>query len=146
MNPAALRILEAFDWLSLSRVSAADLVAAAGAGAGAALADLVDSGQLREINGEYERTEFGRLEIAGPLELTLLTRIGCHLCDLALRQVEPLAARLHMPLRLVDVDTDHVLRQDYGNEVPVLFLGSREIARYPFRLSEIRAAVKGARK
>lgn len=148
MDETALRILRAFDRLGFGRLSAEDLLAAAGdtAEARATMAELVSSGALRDVGGQYERTEFGRLEAAGPLELTLLTRAGCHLCDQALRQIEPLVTRIGAPLRIVDVDTDRVLREDYGLDVPVLFLGNEEIARHRFDPESIRAAISNARK
>jgi Glutaredoxin-like domain (DUF836) len=148
MDETALQILRSFDRLALSRLCEDDLLAAATntAEARAALVDLVDSGALRENAGQYERTEFGRLEAAGPLELTLLTRAGCHLCDQALRQIEPLVSKLGAHLRLVDVDSDRVLREDYGLDVPVLFLGNSEIARHRFDPAGIRAAFSSARK
>ena len=148
MNEMALHILEAFDRLGLSRLRPADLLDAGSDSeeTRAALAELVFSGALREIAGQYERTEFGRLEAAGPRELTLLTRAGCHLCEQALRQIEPLVSRFGAHVRLVDVDTDSVLRREYGNEVPVLFLGSREIARHRVDPASIRAALSDARQ
>ena len=78
--------------------------------------------------------------------MTLLTRAGCHLCEQALRQIEPLVSRFGAHVRLVDVDTDSVLRREYGNEVPVLFLGSREIARHRVDPASIRAALSDARQ
>jgi len=148
MNETALRILEAFDRLGLSRLCPADLLAGGSDSeeARATLAELVFSGALREISGQYERTEFGRLEAAGPRELTLLTRAGCHLCEQALRQIEPVVSRFGARVRLVDVDTDSVLRQEYGNEVPVLFAGSREIARHRVGAASVRAALSDARE
>jgi hypothetical protein len=148
MNETALRILRAFDRLVLTRLREADLLAAVtdAAEARAALEDLVASGALRENAGQFERTEFGRLEAAGPREWTLLTRAGCHLCDQALRQIEPLVSKLGAQLRLVDVDSDLVLRQDYGLDVPVLFVGSREIARHQINPAGIRAALRDARE
>jgi hypothetical protein len=148
MDETALRILRAFDRPGLGCLSEEDLLAAAGdtAEARAALADLIDSCALRERAGQYERTESGRLEAAGPLELTLLTRAGCHLCDQALRQIEPLVTKMGAPLRIIDVDTDRVLREDYGLDVPVLFLGNEEIARHRIDPANIRAALANARK
>jgi glutaredoxin len=148
MDETALLILRAFDRLNLWSLSEADLFAMAAdtAEVRASLADLVESGALRDVAGRYERTEFGRLEAAGPFELTLLTRAGCHLCDQALRQIEPLVSKLGAQLRLVDVDSDRVLREDYGFDVPVVFLGNQEIARHRINPQTIRAALSNARK
>ncbi|THF88826.1 glutaredoxin family protein [Deinococcus sp. KSM4-11] len=58
-------------------------------------------------------------------ELTLYTRVGCHLCELA---VEHLRA-LEFAYRPVDVDMDADLKARYGDDVPVLALGDRVLAR-----------------
>ena len=99
MDETALRILRAFDRPGFGRLSAEDLLAAAGdtAEARATMAELVSSGALRDVGGQYERTEFGRLEAAAPLVVTFLTRAGCHLCDQALRQIEPIVVRIGAP-------------------------------------------------
>lgn len=149
MDETALRILRTFDRPGVTRLRATDLAVAAGVegdAVRAVLPDMVDSGQLAEVDGEFARTESGRLEVAGPLELTFLTRAGCHLCEQALGQLTPLLARLGKRLHLVDVDAERVLREDYGNEVPVLFLGQQEIARHQINPARVRAALAKARK
>jgi thioredoxin reductase (NADPH) len=137
MDEFARRILQSFDHLGLSRLTAADFRRFPDAdgetndnGASeSAIHELVAAGALREIAGGYERTEFGRLEAANPLTLTLLGRQGCHLCHDVLVWLEPLVARLGVTLRKVDVDADRVLRERFGTEVPVLYLGPNELAR-----------------
>ena len=39
--------------------------------------------------------------------VTLITRAGCHLCELAEQQLAGLSAELAFPLELVDVDASH---------------------------------------
>lgn len=147
MEPAARNILEAFDRLGLTRLGAADLVTAAGNGATAqaTLSWLIEANYLRESMGQYERTEAGRLEVAGPADLTLLSRAGCHLCEEALLRIEPLAARYGIKVRVVDIDSDSSLLERFHIYVPVLFLGTRELARYQVDPSQIQAELSGAR-
>ena len=57
------------------------------------------------------------------MKLTLLTRVGCHLCDEMLDAVGPLAAARGAAVVLVDVDGDPELEAIYGDLVPVLFAG-----------------------
>ena len=132
MEETARSILKTFDRLSLTRLSATDLLGGEQneSAALASLAGLLRDRLLRESFGQYERTEAGRLEVAGPLDLTLLGRSGCHLCEVALREIEPLALEMGVDLRKVDIDTDGVLRERYNTEIPVLFLGRRELARH----------------
>lgn len=147
VEEAARNMLEAFDRLGLTRLGAADLISAGGRDATAqtALASLVEAECLRENLGQYERTEAGRLAVAGPTDLTLLGRSGCHLCDEALRQIEPIATRLGARLRVVDIDTDEVLRKRYTVHVPVLFLGSRELVRHQIDSGQVRDELLRAR-
>ena len=132
MEESARNILKAFDRLGLTRLGAADLLGEQQdeSAARAAFSALLQEGLLRETFGQYERTEAGRLEAAGPSDLTLLGRSGCHLCEVALREIKPLAAEMGVDLRKVDIDTDGVLRELYNTEVPVLFLGRKELARH----------------
>lgn len=58
-------------------------------------------------------------------ELILYTRAGCHLCEMADQHL----TALEFTYRPVDVDTDADLRARYGEDVPVLALGDRVLAR-----------------
>jgi glutaredoxin len=117
-----------------------------------AVAELVADGSLEETGGDfYRRKERGRLRLAGPLDVTLYTRPGCHLCDAAKAAMVPVLAEFRAPLREVDIDTDRQLREMYTNDVPVIFLGSRKLAEHSvdvpqFRrhLQEAKCAVRGA--
>lgn len=148
MEETARNLLKMFDRLGLTRLGAADLL---GAGqnapdARAALSRLLDERLLRETFGQYERTEAGKLEAAGHSDLTLLGRSGCHLCEVAWREIEPLAVEMGANLRKVDIDTDGVLRERYNTEVPVLFLGSRELARHRVDASRLKDELLRLRK
>lgn len=53
--------------------------------------------------------------------VTLYTRAGCHLCDLAKKPLARLvAATPGAALRVVDIDTDAALVAAYGLRVPVV--------------------------
>jgi len=56
--------------------------------------------------------------------LTLVTRQGCHLCDLAL----DLLHELGLEPELADVDADNELHRMYDFRVPVLLRDGRVIA------------------
>jgi hypothetical protein len=57
------------------------------------------------------------------MQLTLLVRAYCHLCDEMLDALAPLAAARKAPVRIVDVDADPALEAAWGDLVPVLFAG-----------------------
>lgn len=84
------------------------------------------------------RTEDTRLAAAGPLDVTLYTRTGCHLCDEAKAAIGPLLREFGAVLREVDIDADEVLRQRYTNDVPVIFLGPRKAAKHCVELAQFR--------
>ena len=101
--------------------------------------ELAARGWLRR-DGEgydgYSITEDGLLELAGPLEVTLYTRPGCHLCDEAKAQIMPLLRAAGARLREVNIDADELLRQRYNVDVPVLFLGARKVAKHRVDLKQ----------
>lgn len=148
MEEAGRNILKTFDRLGLTRLSAADLLGSEqnGPAAQAALSGLIREKLLRDVLGQYERTEAGRLEAAGPSNLTLLGRSDCHLCEVALHEIEPLAREFGLVIRKVDIDTDGVLRERYNTEIPVLFLGHRELARHRIHARRLKDELLRSRK
>jgi len=58
--------------------------------------------------------------------LTLLTRPGCHLCDVAKEAIARVAAATGESWRELDVTSDLELERDYGDRVPVLLLDGAE--------------------
>jgi glutaredoxin len=58
--------------------------------------------------------------------LQLLTRAGCHLCQVAAETLTRLGAEAGLTPELVDVDADEELRAEYGDRVPVVLLDGRE--------------------
>jgi glutaredoxin len=83
------------------------------------------------------------LAAAGPRDLTLYSRAGCHLCEEMKKQIAPLVAQFGARLRVVDIDGDAVLRARYNEEVPVLFLGARKVAKYTVDLERLKRQLEG---
>jgi glutaredoxin len=69
---------------------------------------------------------------AVPSQLTLYTRLGCHLCDEMKEQLEIFQQQYGFSLNIVDIDADNdnYLRLRYGERVPVLAGGDQEICHY----------------
>jgi Glutaredoxin-like domain (DUF836) len=109
--------------------------------------ELVTRGWLRPASqpGRFERTEDGRLALAKPLDVTLYTRPGCHLCEEAKAQIGPLIRGAGGRLHEVNIDADPALRQRYDWDVPVLFLGSRKVAKHRVDLEQFRRQLEEAR-
>jgi hypothetical protein len=58
--------------------------------------------------------------------LTLITRVGCHLCDVAKEAMDRVAAATGERWAELDVDADVELEKEYGDRVPVVLLDGRE--------------------
>ncbi len=77
-------------------------------------------------------------------ELTLLVRAYCHLCDEMRDAVRPLAAKAGLALAEIDVDGDAELEARWGERVPVLLAGNRELCHYRFDRTAFAAYLSGA--
>jgi len=87
-----------------------------------------------------------RLRTAGALEITLYTRPGCHLCEEAKAAIEPLVEEFGARLREVNIDEDRNLTDRYGWDIPVLFVGTRKVAKHRVNLEQFRRCLEEARK
>jgi glutaredoxin len=78
--------------------------------------------------------------------LTLYTRPGCHLCDEAKAKIAPLLRAHRASLREVNIDGDEILRARYNDEVPVLFLGARKVAKFHVDVEQLERQLSAAGK
>jgi glutaredoxin len=86
-----------------------------------------------------------RLASAGPLELTLYTRPGCHLCEDAKALLQPLLTEFGATLREVNIDEDRKLTERYGWDIPVIFIGTHKAAKHRVDLRQFRRQLEEAR-
>jgi len=63
-------------------------------------------------------------------KLVIYGRSGCHLCDEMEREVRALQPEWGFSLEVLDVERDPELEERYGERVPVLLGGDREICHY----------------
>src|SRR5271156_3876835 len=146
MDPIQQRILATFDQLGRDSLDLHTLLEFVGGNppeqreaAFDGVSALVKSGLLVDDGGDfYSRTEDARIAAAGPRDITLYTRDGCHLCDAAKAAISPLLAEFGATLREVDIDDNPVLRERYTNDVPVIFLGPNRIAQHRLDAAELR--------
>lgn len=54
--------------------------------------------------------------------LEFLTRPGCHLCDNARETVRTVAAEYGVDVTETNIDDDHRLTEEYGEEIPVVLI------------------------
>jgi glutaredoxin len=97
------------------------------------------------VTSAARHPEDERLAHASPRDVTLYTRPGCHLCDEAKAAIAPLLREFGAILRQVNVDQDPVLRERYGLDLPVIFVGSRKAAKHRVDLAQFRRQLEEAR-
>ena len=65
-----------------------------------------------------------------PVQLTLYSRAGCHLCEDMHTLLQSFSKDLEFSVDVVDIDQEPALHRRYNTLVPVLVLGEREICHY----------------
>ncbi|MFZ0520117.1 MAG: glutaredoxin family protein [Candidatus Acidiferrales bacterium] len=155
MESTARRILATFDQIERESLDLHTLFELVGGNAPAereavldAVTDLVKQGLLKPQGGGdfYQRTEDGRLAIAGPLDITMYMREGCHLCEEAKAMMAPLLGEFGARLHEVDIDDDPVLLERYTDDVPVILVGSQFFAQHRVDLARLRRQLQDAHK
>lgn len=142
MDSLEHEILAAFDRARTRTVSLKDL--GDPAITSGAIAHLVDQGWLRttETPDTYIRTEDGRLQLAGPRDVTIYSRPGCHLCEEAKQHIAPLLAEFGASLTEINIDEDAGLKARYDYDVPVIFLGARKVAKHRVDLKQFKRQLR----
>lgn len=77
------------------------------------------------------------------VNLTLLIRAYCHLCDEMRAALVPLAKGAGIAVSEIDVDSDPALEARWGDAVPVLLAGERELCRYRIDQPKVAAFLGG---
>lgn len=90
-----------------------------------------------------QHEEDARLAAAGPRDVTLYTRPGCHLCEDAKRAMAPVLREFGAPLREVNIENDAILEERYGVDIPVIFLGARKVAKHGVDVRQFRRQLEG---
>jgi glutaredoxin len=84
----------------------------------------------------------GRLEQRpGGRVVTLVTRSGCHLCEVAEGALAGLASELGFALELVDVDSSRRLANEYSDRVPVILIDGAEHGYWQLEEQRFRTAL-----
>jgi glutaredoxin len=91
-----------------------------------------------------ETPEDERLASSGSRVVTLYTRPGCHLCEEAKALIAPMLGEFGATLREVNIDEDAVLRQRYGLDIPVIFIGARKAAKHRVDPAKFRRQLRDA--
>ena len=83
-------------------------------------------------------------DAARPLQVTLYTRPGCHLCEDAKQVMSPLLQEFHAVLREINIDEDAHLTARYRIDIPVIFIGTRKIAKHRVDPNQFRRELEQA--
>ncbi|OLF07094.1 NrdH-redoxin [Actinophytocola xinjiangensis] len=73
--------------------------------------------------------------------VTVVSRQGCHLCEVAEADVARICADLGVEWTTVDVDADPDLRAEYGDFVPVILVDGTEHGYWRVEEDRLRAAL-----
>ena len=68
--------------------------------------------------------------VPDPLPVVLYTRAGCHLCEEARSTLDRVGQRMALRVESVDIDRHEFLRRAYSEEVPVIWVRGKKIAKY----------------
>ncbi|WP_134321923.1 glutaredoxin family protein [Cumulibacter soli] len=77
-----------------------------------------------------------------PIEVTLMTRQGCHLCEVAAGELSRILPDYGLRASQVDIDSDPELRAEYGDRVPVVLLNGKEHGYYTVDEHRLRPALQ----
>ena len=72
------------------------------------------------------------------IELELMTKPGCHLCEEMKAALFEAARGLEIRLREVDISRDGQLERRFGNDIPVLFVNGSKAFKHRATVQEIR--------
>jgi dienelactone hydrolase len=71
----------------------------------------------------------------------VVSRQGCHLCEVAEDEVARICAELGVEWSVTDVDADTELRAEYGDRVPVILIDGAEHGFWRVEEDRFRAAL-----
>jgi glutaredoxin len=63
-------------------------------------------------------------------EVVVYSRSGCHLCDVVKETLKHAQGKADFVWREVDIDSDAQLRQEYNDQIPVVFIDGRKAFKY----------------
>ena len=90
--------------------------------------------------------EEARLAGCGPRQVTLYSRPGCHLCEQAKAAIAPLLGEFGATLHEVNIDDDALLKERYGWDIPVIFIGQHKAAKHRVDLAQFRRQLERAQR
>ena len=75
--------------------------------------------------------------------VTVMSRVGCHACEVAEEQVRRICGELGVEWTVADVDSDPEWRAEYGDLVPVILIDGVEHGYWKVEEDRFREALGG---
>ena len=72
------------------------------------------------------------------IDVELLTRTGCHLCDEMKQALKEATRGLDVHMRETDIDADEQLSAQYGNDIPVMFVNGSKAFKHRATVQELK--------
>lgn len=82
----------------------------------------------------------------GPIRLTLITRQGCHLCDLMAEVIEQVGTAFPTSVEVRDVDGEPDLLAEYSDQVPVLLVNGRKAFKFRVTARDLERRLRAERR
>ena len=76
-------------------------------------------------------------------QLILYSRADCCLCEEMKETIRQVAAKIPLEMEEIDVEGSAELREDFGAEVPVLFINGRKAFKYRVGAKELARRLSG---
>lgn len=77
-----------------------------------------------------------------PIDLELMTRGGCHLCEEMKEAIAEAARGIAIHLREVDISMDPELERRFGSDIPVLFVNGSKAFKHRATVRELRKRLR----
>ncbi|MFC4001720.1 glutaredoxin family protein [Prauserella oleivorans] len=74
-------------------------------------------------------------------QVTVMTRAGCHLCEVAEAEIARICGELGVPWSTADVDSDPDWQAEYGDRVPVFLVDGAEHGYWRVEEDRLRSAL-----
>jgi len=71
------------------------------------------------------------------ITLQLFSTTGCHLCELAIDQINSFPADMNVQLQIVEIGDDDHLVEQYGIRIPVIKFSDGSELNWPFTYQDI---------
>lgn len=75
-------------------------------------------------------------------KVTIYSRTGCHLCDVALEDIEKFKTEFDFSIEKILIDGNLELEKKYGEEVPVILINGKPHDFYKIDPERFRSAMK----